>query len=565
MSSEKSDAGRPKGAKAASSNTQEDPRSTSLVFGIAVPADGDEAHGTKRAPVTEAVDPLGSKKVAIDAARRAAGIAPETLPLWTPEEWIRLDFPYADEGAAEAFVEAAFLHRGWPLVAGFRADFDAAYAGLPSFLKRQAAPSATKAKEAAAQIRMAMRTLRPRVVASLERLETVAVAVLGERVATAVKQARSQAIDLIMMPRYAGKEVEPAVLLDARAANSGPVAIRNAPTPLQQNEKARRCREFVNRLEPTATKYARANLSRNVQTALKAVKTTLKVHLALVAAVPPKVGSDAVDAAAVELEQALAEGKLGDALAATVREHRAALESWAECRETFIAARRAFASEFPVLHRFGFNDVVAAAKDDDVALGERIVRKLAAIHSGATQVQRSHVAGQAGSRIQPKRPARVLAKAMRSDHPPDDPVAYLIELAEGSVWQHPALIQDAVRAIVEQPGLGGSGSILDDFDASVSVQALAEFSRAQQRAMFKSAVEAVGITAGMIALHFIAPPLAFAADATLAAGDLSSGISGFGADSALARCAFDPALALGEEPSLAWFLASQAFSVLTVG
>jgi hypothetical protein len=194
-----------------------------------------------------------------------------------------------------------------------------------------------------------------------------------------------------------------------------------------------------------------------------------------------------------------------------------------------------------------------------------VLRKLTGIYSGATQVCASHVEGRPGSTIQPKRPGRMLERAMRSKDPPDDPVNYVIERADGTVWNHPSLIQAATKAIAEQPSFGGPMSILDDFAASVSAQAIAEFSREQQRASIRGVVEAIGVTAGMIALHFVAPPLAFVADATLATGDLSSGLGTFGVESALSRCAFDPTLALGEEPSVAWFLASQAFNVLTVG
>ncbi|WP_343632820.1 hypothetical protein [Roseateles sp.] len=510
-------------------------------------------------------DPLQGRDNSVTGARRQAGIPRRMLKARLPDDWTLLDFPFEDPGEVQAYANAAFRHRGWPAVQGFQTQFRSSLSGLAGSLRGRADGPAADFRLAIDHLERAMTALRPRVAEGLLVLEDAAVALLGQRVDTAMAQAREQALGVLSLPAHANGAEHVDSLLRLYGSDGGPLDWRRAKLSLADNASGRRLRDLLKRFAPQAKTFSQAEQARHIAQAFDALKTAAKVGAVTVAAVPPGRVDDAVALQARALEAARQAGALPNALADAITTHRAALASWAECRQSFVAARRAAAVEFPVLHRFGFADVIDGAEEDDAALGARIARKLAGIFRGAEGTRRAYVQGEVYSRIQSKRPARELRKALDGREPPRDPVHFVVERAEGSVWAHPRLIQEATETVARGAPFGGPMSLLDDFLPAVSEQAVAAYAQAQQDAIVKGALEAVGVTAAMIALHAVAPPAAFMLDATLAAGDLGSGLAAFGGESQLARCCFDPAQALGEEPSLAWFLATQAFNLFTVG
>lgn len=510
-------------------------------------------------------DPLQGQVDAVTGARRQAGIARRMLKVRLPEDWTLLDFPFEDPRDVQAYANAAFRHRGWPAVQGFQTQFRSALSGLAGSLRGRADGPAADFRLAIDHLERAMTALRPRVASGLLVIEDAAVALLGQRVDTAMAQAREQALSLLSLPAHAAGAEHVDSLLRLYGTDGGPMAWRQAKLSLADNPAGRRLRELLQRFAPQAKAFSQAEQARHIAQAFDALKTAVKVGAVAVAAVPPSRVDDAVELQRRAVEAARQAGALPEAVDAAITAHRAALASWAECQQGFIAARRAAAVEFPVLHRFGFADVIAGAEEDDAKLGARVARKLAGIFRGAEGTRGAYVQGEIYSRIQPKRPARELRKALDGREPPRDPVHFVVERAEDSVWAHPRLIQEATEALARGAPFGDPMSLLDDFLPAVSEQAVAAHVQAQRDAIVQGALGAIGVTAAMIALHAVAPPAAFMLDATLAAGDLGSGLATFGGESQLARCCFDPAQALGEEPSLAWFLATQAFNLLTVG
>lgn len=497
-----------------------------------------------------------------DDCLSVAGVAPETIRLWVPPAWVPVDFPLDRPQAAIDFVTAAFEHMGWRLLDRFSTDIDAAYRGLPGTLRNSLA-SADQFRRASSQLRAAKNVLRPRVAAALDRVEVQAFAILNTRLNTVIAQAPALARDLLVLPDFDGRTADPESLLSVRWTRSNK-RLASKPVPLDISRPAgRQLRSLISSLVPAATELGNAKDSKEIADIVHAIEKVIRAG----AWVSPmaRTAAEVIDDATAAITAAHAAGAVSEKVQAILTGHASLIETWRERQARFVVARQAAAAVCPVLHRFGYADFIAADSENDVQLGARVAGVLGAVFSGAFGVREHYIEPKPGKQSRVKRPAKELLRALTRANPPGDPVRFVMERAEGSVWAHDALIQSALEAMARGSTPFGPFDPLDGFDATVSSQALAEGATLKAESVGTEAAIGLGISAGLIALHFLAPPVALIADAGFAAYDLSTSIRTFAAESVEFRCSFDPALSLGEEPSLAWFVASQAFNLLTVG
>ncbi len=497
-----------------------------------------------------------------EQARAAAGVRGVTVPLWTPGDWLPLEFPLDQPDAALAFITGAFRHGGWPLLDDFAVDLAGAYRGLRPSLRATVA-SGEMMRVAAVQMRVAIQRLRPRVVEVLQNIEQAAVEELRGRLAAAITAATYQARSLLAMPVNGGKALDPESLLAMRV--NSPRALKRAPPTIRSSAAdGAYLRSQIRALLPDASRLAEWDQTKELQEALQAVEKVL----AALAMVHPQTRPLLAVAQGAEAAISAARTSAGpmDELQGVLTRHEDVLQAWRAAHAGFAVARRAAADRLPVLHRFSFSDVVEAATEDDGALGWRVSGILANVFFGAIEVRERYVTGvPALSRKPAKRPAQRLAEAMKSPTPPSDPVGYLMEQASGSVWAHDGLIQATLGTMSQSTAHGGPFALLESFQAAVSEQALAEGARQRSRGVLVEVGKGLGLGAGLVLLHIFAPPLALVIDAGFAAHDLTVASTDLAQQTAESRCAFDQALTLGPEPSLAWFLATQAFNILTVG
>jgi hypothetical protein len=532
-----------------------------VIAGRAVFADAPK--GKKPVPP---IHSAAQRERATAGSTAAAGVQGQTVPLYMKagSDVVALQFPVDRERDALDFVTAAFCHSGWPLLDEFSQDVGGALRGVPDTVRGQVQTTTALLQRGISQLRDAKAALRLQVAASLAEIERQAVRVLETRLSQSWNGAPDLAKQLLVLPLRDGRAQDPGIVLMTRRTGAGEAATRNAPTPLNVAAPAgARLRKLVDALAPAAATLATAAKREGLADARKAFHRVLDTA-ATVSPVAAGMKKD-VDTAEAILKAANEVGALSADLAAVLGRYEDALAQWKQAQIPFTTGRRAAAAEFPVLHRFGYNDFVAASKEDDVALGARVFGKLAGVYSGANETRRKYVKADAGSQIQPRRPAAALLQALAGQDPPDDPVAFVMKEAANSVWAHAGLIQSAVEAMARGASAKGPFSILDGFDSAVSAQALAEGVRQETTSALIEGGVGLGFAAGVIALHFLAPPAVFIADAAFATHDLITSVQEFGGASIESRCTFDPALSLAEEPSLAWFLASQAFNLVTVG
>lgn len=494
-------------------------------------------------------------------ARAQAGVTGLSVPLWTPGDWWPLEFPLDQPDAARAFATGAFRHGGWRMLEDFVTDLDSAYSAVSTNL-RAVVPRADRMRAGASQLRQAIGLLRPRVAESLAVIEQLAVEELRRRLASATTSALSQAKSLLVMPHPGGKPLGPSSLLVARCLE--PEWLRRAPPALTSgNAEGKAFREQLRALQPTAERMLRWDHTKDVQEALRAMETLLrKARYVSPSARALLMGGE--DAQRI-LEAARDAGTLAGDLERLLTSHKAVLDEWRAAQSTFGAARRAAADRYPVLHRFGFADIVTSTTEDDAALGWRVSGILARVYDGAVDVRARYVDGVPGKRAKLNRPAAKLAKALKGKSPPSDPVRFVMAAAEESVWAHDGLIQATLDIAARGGSALGPFSLLEAFHSSVAVQALAEAAQQRREGVLKGVAGGLGLGAALALMHAVAPPVALIVDAGFAAYDLTTASADLGKRTAESRCTFDETLALGPEPSLAWFLVTQAFNVLTVG